>query len=113
MITEVEGDLIREVEKGEPYEYFTVLTEKEVTGTLRERVLTRVGLPGGRVTSLEDSTTTGTCEICGGHTEGIKLFVNGEEVYSGEEWSGMDTDDPEPNPFIKLNKWLEEKEISD
>lgn len=107
MIQEIEGETLSVNEHGEQWEYFTTVTEKEVTGWLREKVLERVGKNRGRVTSLEDSSSYGTCEICGSYSEEIKLFVDGEEVYSGEDSSGMDYDEGYPNPFIRLSEWLE------
>lgn len=108
MITEIEGEVIGTEHSGEPWEYSTEITRKLVTGWLRDAVLRRTGLTG-EVTSLEDSSSYGTCELCGSYFESITLFVDGEKVYSGEDSTGMDTDNY-PNPFIKLNNWLNEKE---
>lgn len=93
----IEGTVTNNTEEGEPWEYSTTITEKIVTGWLRDAVLSRVGRPDGVVTSWEDSSSYGTCEVCGSYSEYIKLFVDGVEVYSGGADSGMDTDDY-PNP---------------
>ena len=108
MIESIEGTITSQTEEGEPWVYSTAITEKEVTGWLRDKVLARVGLPDGLVTSREDSSSYGTCEICGSYSEDVKLFVDGVEVYSGGDSTGMDTDDY-PNPFTALNFWLNEK----
>lgn len=109
MIESVEGVVTNETYEGEPWEYSTTITEKVVTGWLRDKVLERVGKTDGDVTSWENSSSYGTCELCGSYSEDIKLFVDGEEVYSGGDSSGMDVDDY-PNPFTALNNWLEKKE---
>lgn len=106
MIESIEGTVTKETHEGEPWVFSTTITEKEVTGWLRDKVLERVGKTEGTVTSWEDSSTYGTCEICGAYSKSIKLFVNGEEVYSGGEMDGDDY----PNPFTALNNWLNEKE---
>lgn len=108
MIESIEGTITRQTEESEPWVYSTKITEKEVTGWLRGKVLSRVGLTDGLVTSWEDSSSYGTCEICGNYSEDVKLLVNGEEVYSGGASSGMDAEEY-PNPFIALNNWLNEK----
>lgn len=108
-IETIEGEVTNRTEEGEPYEYFTSITEKQVTGWLRDKVLERVQKSDGVVTSREDSSSYGTCEVCGSYTEDIQIFVDGEEVYSGGDSSSMDTEEY-PNPFIKLNEWLNEKE---
>lgn len=108
MIESIEGVVTNETHEGEQWEYSTSITEKDVTGWLRDRVLERVGKTEGIVTSWEDSSSYGTCEVCGSNSEDIKLFVDGVEVYSGGESSGYDED--YPNPFTALNNWLNEKE---
>lgn len=109
MIESIEGTVTKKTHESEPWEFSTTITEKEVTGWLRDKVLERVGKTEGIVTSWEDSSSYGTCEFCGSYSEDIKLFVNGVEVYSGRDSSGMDGDDY-PNPFTALNNWLNEKE---
>lgn len=108
-IEAIEGEITNQAKEGKPYDYFTTITEKVVTGWLKNSVLARVGKADGIVTSREDSSSYGTCEICGSYTEDIQIFVDGEEVYSGGDSSGMDTEEY-PNPFIKLNNWLNEEE---
>lgn len=105
MIDVIEGTVTKTVEEGEPWEYSTTITEKVVTGWLQDRVRIKTGNPKGVVTSWEDSSSYGTCEVCGSYSEAIKIYVDGVEVYSGDDSSGMDTEEY-PNPFIKLNEWL-------
>jgi hypothetical protein len=109
MIETIDGVVTNESHGGEPWEYSTTITEKLVTGWLRDKVLERVGKSEGEVTSWENSSSYGSCEIGGSYWEDIKLFVNGEEVYSGGDSSGMDRGDY-PNPFTALNNWLNKKE---
>lgn len=108
MIESIEGVVTKTTKEGEPYEFFTTITEKEVTGWLREAVLRRIGSTAGTVTSLEDSSSYGTCELCGSYTEDVTIWVDGVEVYSGGDSSGMGTEEY-PNPFTALNNWLNEK----
>lgn len=104
-IDEIEGTVTNVEETGEPWEFHETATTKEVTGWLRDRVLRKTGL-AGRVTSVEVDRTDGTCEICGSESEEIKLYVGGELVYSEYDEVGMDQGES-PNPFLKLNTWLE------
>lgn len=107
MLEVIEGTITSKVEEGEPWEYSTTITEKVVTGWLRDRVRAKTGKPEGVVTSWEDSSSYGTCEICGSYSEAIKIYVDGVEVYSGDDSSGMDTEEY-PNAFTALNAWLNE-----
>lgn len=106
-VTEIEGEVTGVEVDSEPYEYYSEVTHKVVTGGLRDAVLRRVGREEGHVTSLEDDYSTGTCELCGGEEQSITLFVDGEKVYQGSDSSGLDES---PNPFVALNNWLNMKE---
>lgn len=105
-VTQIDGTVLSTQEESEPWEYHTTLTEKEVTGWLHSAVLARVGKATGRVTSLEDNTSTGTCEICGGESFSIKIFVDGESVVEFYDAARMDGT---PNTFSLLNNWLNEE----
>ena len=104
-VDKIEGVVLSVEEDSEPWEYYSKTTQKEVTGWLRDAVLRRTGLTGV-VTSSERHYSSGTCELCGASSEGIRIFVDGVEVYAHKESGDLYGDDY-PNPFVKLGKWLE------
>jgi len=109
-VTNIDGEVIAVAEDSEPWEYNTTVTEKRVSGWLKDAVLTRVGKSSGDVTSKEDNSSYGTCEICGSDSYSIEILVDGETVYSGGESTGLYDEEGGPNPFTALNEWLNSKE---
>ena len=106
MITSIEGTVTNQTNDYEAWTFDTTITEKVVTGWLADAVLSRVGVTSGVVTSWENSSSYGTCDLCGSYFEYLKLFVDGQEVYSGEVEASME--EGSPNPFAALQAWLDE-----
>ena len=112
MAEEIEGVVTLEETDGEQWEFYESKTHKDVTGWLEEAVRKRVGKPTGKVTSLESYYASGTCEVCGHDEVGIKLFVDGKEVYSDSTDAGgyhySDDEYESHNLFEALQRWLNE-----
>lgn len=109
-VTNIDGEVISVAEEGEAWEFNTTITEKRVLGWLKDAVLARVGKTSGDVTSKEDNSSFGTCEICGSDSYSIEILVDGETVYFEGVSTGLYDEEGGPNPFIALNEWLNSKE---
>ena len=111
MITEFNGEVIKEYEDSEPWEFYEHLVLRTVDGSLAEKVLARVGSSEGVVQSIERRYSSGTCELCGYGEEGITILVDGVIVfkYSADDGSFYyqeDMPDEIISPFVVFNNWL-------
>lgn len=108
-VTEFDGPVLHEYEEHEPWEYSLELTEKLVEGNLADRVRARVGVDIGTVHSVEKNYDSGTCELCGYGSSGIKILVDGNLVFTTDQDNGAYSyeDSDVVSPYTIFNAWLD------
>lgn len=108
-VTEFDGPVLSEYEEHSPWEYSLELTEKLVEGSLADRVRARVGVDIGTVHSVERNYGSGTCELCGYGSDGIKILVDNMVVFATDQDNAEYSYDESDvvSPYTIFNAWLD------